>query len=109
MAETLNVNLGVRSYALRFGSDLAADVRSAVDKLLHSGRRVAVLTDRNIAGAQAQSLQAMFADAPTLAIEAGENSKSMAGLGETFDFLAAHHIDRSGALFAVGGGVVGDL
>jgi len=39
----------------------------------------------------------------------GEESKSIAEFGRTLDFLAAQGLDRSGAVFAVGGGVVGDL
>jgi 3-dehydroquinate synthase len=40
---------------------------------------------------------------------AGESSKSLSELGEVLDFLAAERLDRTSALFAVGGGVVGDL
>ena len=109
MVETLNVNLGERSYPIRFGADLAADVRAEVARLTAAGRRVAVLTDQNFARAQAGALKAMFGDAPTLAVEPGEGSKSLAGLGCVLDFLAEQKLDRGGALFAVGGGVIGDL
>jgi 3-dehydroquinate synthase len=51
----------------------------------------------------------MFGGAPVLAVEPGEGSKSLAGLGRVLDFLAEQKIDRGGALFAVGGGVIGDL
>jgi len=70
---------------------------------------VAVLTDQNFARAQAAALRAMAGDAPVLAVEPGEGSKSLAGLGRVLDFLAAQKLDRGGALFAVGGGVIGDL
>ena len=42
-------------------------------------------------------------------VPSGEESKSIPELGRTLDFLAAQGLDRSGAVFAVGGGVVGDL
>jgi 3-dehydroquinate synthase len=109
MAETLGVNLGERSYVIHFGHDLSAEVRGEVDRLVAAGRRVAVLTDVNVARAQAPRLDAMFGAAPCLAIEAGESSKSLAGLGRVLDFLAEQKVDRGGVLFAVGGGVIGDL
>lgn len=109
MREMLKVNLGERSYAIRFGSDLTDDVRAEGDRLIESSRRLAVLTDANVARAQAARLQEMFGDAPVLAVEPGEGAKSLPGLGRVWDFLAEKKIDRSGALFAVGGGVIGDL
>src|SRR5688572_26559381 len=109
MAETLNVNLGERSYVIRFGSDLADDVHSEVVRLTGAGRRVAVLTDANIARVQASQLKTMFPVAPVLTVEPGEGAKSLTGFGRVLDFLAEQKLDRGGALFAVGGGVVGDL
>ena len=109
MAETLTVSLGERSYPIRFGTDLSADVRAEVARLATAGRKVAVLTDTNFARAQADALRTMSGDGPVLALEPGEGSKSLAGLGRVLDFLAEQKLDRGGALFAVGGGVVGDL
>ena len=109
MPEMLNVNLRERSYAIRFGADLSAEVRGEVARLAVAGRKPAVLTDQNFARAQAGVLQAMFRDTPVLAVEPGEGTKSLAGLGRVLDFLAEQKLDRGGALFAVGGGVIGDL
>jgi 3-dehydroquinate synthase len=109
MTETLHVNLGARSYPIRFGEDLAGEVRTEVDRLVAAGRKVAVLTDQNFARTQAGALNAMFGDVAVLAVEPGEGSKSLAGLGRVLDFLGEQKLDRGGALFAVGGGVIGDL
>ena len=109
MVDTLTVNLGERSYAIRFGADLSAEVRGEVARLAVAGRKPAVLTDQNFARAQAGVLQAMFGDAPVFAVEPGEGTKSLAGLGRVLDFLAEQKLDRGGALFVVGGGVIGDL
>ncbi|MBL9187049.1 MAG: 3-dehydroquinate synthase [Opitutaceae bacterium] len=109
MADTLRVNLGERSYPIRFGTDLRAEVRAAADDLAAAGRRIAVLTDERVAAAQGEALRAMFGAAPLLAVEPGEGAKSLAGLGRVLDFLAASKLDRGGAVFAVGGGVIGDL
>ncbi len=109
MVKALTVNLNERSYPILFGSGLGSEVRANVDALIAAGRRVVVLTDRNVAGQHGRALQAMFAAAPALVLQAGEETKSLADFGRVLDFLAAQHLDRTGALFAVGGGVIGDL
>jgi 3-dehydroquinate synthase len=109
MAENLTVNLGERSYAIRFGAGLEAEVRAEVERLAGLGRKTAVVTDTNFQAAQGPALQAMFGASPILALPPGEGTKSLTGLGQVLDFLAAQKIDRGGALFAVGGGVIGDL
>lgn len=109
MADSLTVNLGERSYALHFGVDLTGLVCAEVGRLTAAGRRVAVLTDTHVAAAQGAALAAMFGPAPVLAVEPGETAKSLAGLGRVLDFLAERKLDRGGVLFAVGGGVIGDL
>lgn len=109
MSADLTVNLAERSYAIAFGEDVSARVRAVVDQISASGRRVAILTDTNFARAQAAALAAMFGSSPVLAVEAGEGTKSLEGLGQVLDFLAQQKLDRGGVLFAVGGGVIGDL
>jgi 3-dehydroquinate synthase len=109
MPDTLQVNLGDRSYPILFAEDLAPEVRALVTELAGDSRRIAVITDRNVATIQAETLQSLFADAPTLIVPSGEESKSLAEFGRVLDFLAGQGLDRSGAVFAVGGGVVGDL
>jgi 3-dehydroquinate synthase len=109
MSETLTVQLGARSYPIAFGTDLSGEVRRKVADLTQAGRKAVVVTDRNLTRHQAGALQTMFGDLPTLVIDPGEESKSLENLGRILDFLAAQRVDRSGALFAVGGGVIGDL
>jgi 3-dehydroquinate synthase len=109
MPDTLQVNLGDRSYPILFAEDLTSEVRSLVGDLAAGSRRFAVITDRNVATIQASTLQGLFADAPTLIVPSGEESKSVSEFGRALDFLAGQGLDRSGAVFAVGGGVVGDL
>ncbi len=109
MPEKLQVRLGDRSYPILFGGDLSDPVRAIADELRKAGRRFAVVTDSNVATVQAAALKGLFGDAPTHAVAPGEESKSVPELGRALDFLAAQGLDRSGAVFAVGGGVVGDL
>ncbi len=109
MPETLKINLAERSYTIQIGADLMSEVHHEVTQRATAGRRVAVVTDTNFAEAQSAALSAMFGETPVLIVEAGEASKSLTGLGRVLDFLAEHKVDRGGALFAVGGGVIGDL
>jgi 3-dehydroquinate synthase len=109
MPDTLQVNLGDRTYSILFAEDLTQDVRTLVAELGAASRKIAVITDRNVANIQAATLQNLFGGCPTLVVPAGEESKSIPALGHALDFLASHGLDRSCAVFAVGGGVVGDL
>jgi len=109
MSETLTVNLGERSYPIHFASDVAPVVRAEVSALIAAGRKAAVVTDRNLARSQRDALHAMFGEQPTLVLEPGEETKSLTDFGRVLDFLAEHRVDRGGALFAAGGGVIGDL
>lgn len=109
MAETLPVTLGERSYPITFGADLAEPIRAAVADRARLDRRSAVITDRNVAALHAAGLRGMFGDTPVHVIPPGEDNKSLSQLGAVLDFLAAQRLDRAGAVFAVGGGVIGDL
>jgi len=109
MADSLTVNLKERSYSIVFGADLRASIRAQVDELTAGGRRVAVVTDRQVATLQQATLAAMFGGTPVLVLPPGESTKSLGELGRVFDFLAEQKLDRRSAVFAVGGGVVGDL
>ena len=109
MAENLRVQLGDRSYTLHFGRDLNAFVRAEVDAVTSTGRKVVVLTDRNVATRQKAALEAMVGECPTLLFEPGEETKSLREFGRALDFLAEQRVDRTGVVLAVGGGVIGDL
>lgn len=109
MSETLNVNLGERSYPILIGDGAVAAARARIDDLIGSGRKVALVTDRNCATKLATTMEAMMRGAARFVVEPGEGAKSLQVLGRVLDFLAEQGIDRSGAVFAVGGGVIGDL
>jgi 3-dehydroquinate synthase len=109
MFETLTVNLSERSYPIVFGEDLTAVIRTRVNELARAGRTVVVVTDRHLAEKQAEALQAMLGDVAVLVLEPGEETKSLGEFGRVLDFCAKQRVDRAGALFAIGGGVIGDL
>jgi 3-dehydroquinate synthase len=109
VAHSLKINLGERSYRIEIGRGLAERIRARIDSEAKAGRRAAVLVDAKVARAHAAWLRRAFGHVPTLKMPGGEASKSLAGLGGVLDFLAKSRLDRSGALWVVGGGCVGDL
>lgn len=68
------------------------------------GRRLAVITDRNVARAVSYQL-----DAPTLVVPPGERAKSRARWAALTDRLLDLGMGRDAGIVALGGGVVGDL
>lgn len=109
MTESLTVNLGPRSYPIHFGRDAAERLVADVAELRAAGRPFAWVSDENVAKACGNWLAEVFGNAPSILTPAGEAAKSLDQLGRVLEFLAAQRIDRTGAVFAVGGGVVGDL
>jgi 3-dehydroquinate synthase len=109
LLESLDVSLGDRSYPIHIGRDMAIELASQVAKDGAEGRKLAVITDEQVAAAQAEFLKASFGDTPMLVLPSGESTKAFANLERCCDFLAGAGLDRGGRVFAVGGGVIGDL
>lgn len=106
---TLQVELAERSYPIHF-SGSPAKLRAEVASLRESGRAVRVLSDARVLEAQAEYLgHAGFDDGEILSLPAGETTKSVDSLAQALGFLAQQAVNRDGAVFAFGGGVIGDL
>lgn len=110
--DTVPVDLGERSYEVRIGRGLIAQAGSQI--VGQAGkRRVAIVTDQNVADlhlpALQTALQAQGINAQALALPAGEATKCWARLGETVEWLIAQKIERNDLVVALGGGVIGDL
>ncbi len=75
--------------------------------------RAALVTDDNVAAfwgeGVAQALTGGGVHVDTLAVPAGERSKSFEEYRRVLEFLEEVALDRHGAVIALGGGVVGDL
>lgn len=84
-------------------------VATALAEKTWAGRVAAVVTDESVAKVLGVAAGGSLAGAPTLVLPAGEGTKNAAQLAEVWEFLARHRIDRRGLLWAIGGGVVGDL
>ena len=109
MVDSLQVNLGNRSYPIHFGCELTERVRADLASLMAAGRKVAIITDEVVANAQSDVLSAISPGAQVCLVPGGETAKSAYQLAEVWDFLAEMKMDRGGVVVAFGGGVVGDL
>lgn len=101
------VALGDRSYPIVVGDDLGAAVRRAVT----SGRG-ALVADANLGPwipAYRDALTACGADVHLEVVPAGEASKSLTQYAQLAERLIAAGLDRQATIWALGGGVVGDL
>ncbi|QIN78866.1 3-dehydroquinate synthase [Rubrobacter marinus] len=98
-------------YEVRVESDL--DLSAAVSEALPPGA-AAVLTDSSVGPLHADAVVGALAGAgweisEVVTVPAGEPSKSLAVYETVLRRLAAAGLSRDGTLFALGGGVVGDL
>lgn len=81
--------------------------------VLLPGKTVALVTDATVHALYAERACRALTDAGftvhLLVLPAGEETKCLARLGEVLEFLAANHLTRTDTVFALGGGVIGDL
>ena len=107
----MSIDLGERGYAIDIGSGLL-DAPSSFDGLPTAA--VAVIVTNTVVeplyGARLRaSLAGRFPQIHTVVLPDGEDHKDWTTLNIVFDALAAHGCDRKSVLFALGGGVVGDM
>ncbi|KQT01778.1 MULTISPECIES: 3-dehydroquinate synthase [unclassified Rhizobium] len=110
--KTVRVDLGDRSYDILIGPGLIATAAAEIAGRL-KGRRMAVITDENVAPLYLEplmaSLKAREIDAVSLILPAGEKTKSFEHLIPTVEAILGARIERNDAVIALGGGVIGDL
>ena len=115
------VELAGRSYEVHVGRGLLEDALVQARNFIepyHAGgydkrRRVPVVADRNALAHHGERLAHSLAsdgyEIDWFIVEAGEASKSWAGLQQMIDWLLDIGVTRKDHVFALGGGVVGDL
>ncbi|MDI3480359.1 MAG: 3-dehydroquinate synthase [Tepidanaerobacteraceae bacterium] len=110
--EIIDVDLGERSYNIMIGDGLIDEVGHLV-KRQFPGRKIMIITDDNVyklyAGRVAAGLENAGYKVYVERVPAGESSKSLAMAQTIYDAALDHRLDRSSAILALGGGVVGDL
>ncbi|HWV64060.1 MAG TPA: bifunctional shikimate kinase/3-dehydroquinate synthase AroKB [Oxalicibacterium sp.] len=110
-SQTLNVDLGDRSYPITIGQGLLDDKTVIAGKI--PGKRVAIVTNTVVAPLYLQQITAALTAAGKqvvpIVLPDGEEEKNWASLMKVFDVLLAEKCDRKTTLVALGGGVIGDL
>ncbi len=108
----VHVPLGERSYRILIGWGCLADVSRFLESFGSIAHAV-IVCDRNVADRYAQrlaeALRAVIRRVDLIEVPPGEESKSVAEADRLWNSLLKLRTDRQSWLFAVGGGVVGDL
>ena len=109
--EKITVGLGDRSYDIHVGAGLLANTGSLLPAA--PGTTIPIVTDTHVAplhlDALAASLKGAGHKTHPIVVEAGEGTKSFAGLEKLTSALLQSSVDRGGLIIALGGGVIGDL
>jgi 3-dehydroquinate synthase len=109
--KTVTVELGARTYPIHIEAGLLARAGEFLAPLA-KGRRVAIVTDENLAVHLATvqaSLTAAGIASEAIVLTPGEGSKSWATLEMLCDRLLELGVERGDHVVALGGGVIGDL
>ena len=110
-AQTIRIDLGDRSYPILIGAGLLHDAQSWVD--LPRAATAVVVSNVTVAplylSVVKQALAPHYARVLEVVLPDGEAHKDGVSLNAVFDHLLAQACDRRTVLFALGGGVIGDL
>lgn len=110
MKTAVSVDLGDRSYQVHIGQGLLAQVTGLIPPM--TGRLAFILTDTNTKSygeVLKVQLEKSAAAVHGLTLPPGEETKSFQWFEETLNWMLDHQATRQSVLFAVGGGVIGDL
>ncbi|MCA0325678.1 MAG: 3-dehydroquinate synthase [Proteobacteria bacterium] len=110
-ARQVHIPLGTRSYDIAIGAGLLDDPASF--GAARAGAQALIVTNTTIeplyAERLARALAPRHSQVRLLALPDGEQHKTWASLNLIFDQLLADAADRKTTLYALGGGVVGDM
>ena len=112
LQQTVPVALPGREYDIHIGPGLLNRAGALLTPLLRR-KRVAIVTDENVARAHLKRLEAGLASAGitavTLILPPGEATKGWVQLEWVVEWLLTERIERGDLVIAFGGGVIGDL
>jgi len=91
------------------GQGLLPAICEVREAALASGKKVVFLLDEGFRNAYPLACDELVGGNLSYVLPFGEKTKSVSCLEQIWNFLGASKLDRSSVLFAVGGGVVGDL
>ncbi|MGG1515136.1 3-dehydroquinate synthase [Paenibacillus oryzisoli] len=110
----LTVELGERSYPIYIGQGIVAQITALFDRAKLSRKSLLlIVTDESVAALHLERVLSLLREggyaATACVVPAGETSKSLAQLEGIVTAALQAGLDRSSAIVALGGGVVGDL
>lgn len=107
--QTLNVDLGNRSYPIFIGTGLLG--RPELVEPYVSGRQVMLITNETVGPLYLEQARQAFAkfQCETVVLPDGEEYKNLDTLNRIFDALLEKRFERNCTLVALGGGVIGDM
>ena len=107
--QPLVVDLGDRGYPIHVGSDLIGRCDLYAPHL--AGRQVLVVTDEAVAGLYLTALRQALEgrEVASVVLTGGEADKTLGAVSRIIDVLVERGFNRSAAVIALGGGVVGDV
>ncbi len=107
--QALQVELADRSYPIHFESPREVLARQ-IGHLRDAGHGLAAIVDQGLLEAQPTLLADLgLQPEECLALPAGEPTKATEPFSRSLSFLADRALNRDSVLFALGGGVIGDL
>ncbi|OOV86144.1 3-dehydroquinate synthase [Oceanospirillum linum] len=108
--QTLNVDLGARSYPIHIGSGLIADISLIAPHI--KGRQVMIVSNTTVAPLYLDQLKTTLGDQYQVAeviLPDGEAYKTLDSVNLIFNALLENRFNRTCTLIALGGGVIGDM
>lgn len=110
--KTVSVTTPHKNYEVKIGRSLLSEAGALTSAVRKPGKAV-IVTDSNVDKLYSDKLTASLMNAGfepfKFVIPAGESSKNTANLIELLNFMAGSALTRADTVFALGGGVTGDL
>ncbi|MBT6716558.1 MAG: 3-dehydroquinate synthase [Nitrospina sp.] len=110
--QSLNIDLGERSYDILLGSGLLGSVGKFLSQVLQPSR-IVLITHPSLFKLYGEKVLSGFKDqgwtTDVIEVPEGETSKTLQQAEKIFDRLLDLRCDRKTVLVALGGGVIGDL
>lgn len=106
--QTLQVELGERSYPIFIGADL---LKSGDIWAQYTGRKLRLVTDANVAHSCLSPVQEILGlqEQQIFVLPPGETQKTWTSAEKILSWLLETRLARDGVLVALGGGVIGDM
>jgi len=110
--ETIRVELGERSYDIVLGTGVLKKIGNSL-KSFGLSPKIAIVSNPTVFSLHGKlvvnAVRKAGFDAITISIPDGEEYKNLLWLQHIYNELLMHKLDRSSALIALGGGVIGDI